>query len=189
MSWGGLTAMPIITNMIVFGYSKEHDTILEPAESCLCPVCKKGILKIRSRVRRHLRKEDTGEKKWYQVPVGKCSKPECGRMCRMLPASMVPFKHYEEEVISKVLDEKITEDSPVDFPSVQTMRRWIAWLTKNTDRIEGLFRAVGYQILGYSEELLFSTGSLLTQLRTKTKQWLKITIRLIYNSGHSLLPL
>ena len=181
--------MPIITNMIVFGYSKERDTILEPAESCLCPECKKGILKIRSRVRRHLRKEDTGEKKWYQVPVGKCSKPECGRMCRMLPESMAPYKHYEEAVISKVLDGIITEESPVDFPSIQTMRRWIAWLIKNIERIEGLFRAVGHRVLGYSEELLFSTVSLLEQLRADTDQWLKITIRLLYNSGHSLLPL
>ena len=181
--------MPIIANMIVFGYNKDGDTILEPAESCLCPECKTGILKIRSRVRRHIRKEDTGEKKWYQVPVGKCSKAGCGRMCRMLPETMAPYKHYEEEVISKVLDGKITEKSPVDFPSIQTMRRWIAWLIKNIDRIEGLFRSVGYRILGYSESLLFSTASLLDQLRTDTGQWLKITIRLVYNSGSSLLPL
>ena len=188
MSRGGLTTMPIITNMIIFGYNKDGDIILEPAEKCLCPACKKDTLKIRSRVRRHLRKEDTGEKRWYQVPVGKCSSPECGRMCRMLPETMAPYKHYEETAISKVLDGRITEESPVDFPSIQTMRRWITWLLKNTDRIEGLFRNVGYRVLGFSEELLFSTVSLLERLRTDTGQWLKITLRFVYNSGYALLP-
>ena len=144
---------------------------------------------MRSRVRRHLRKEDTGEKVWHQVPVGKCKKDDCGRMCRMLPETMVPFKHYEEVVISKVLDAKITEESPIEFPDIQTMKRWIAWLIKNIDRIEGLFRAIRYQVLGFSEELLFSTGSLLERLHRDMTEWLKITIRLIYNSGHCLLPL
>ena len=111
----------------------------------------------------------------------KCLCPECkkgikacGVMRRILPGFMVPYKHYEEEAITDVLDEVITEESPVDFPSVQTMRHWKAWLLFNLNRIEGIFRNIGYTVLCFSEELLFYTGSLLEQLRMRTDRWLTI---------------
>ena len=109
-------------------------------------------------------------------------------MRRLLPDFMVPNKHYEKEAIQDVLDEVITEESPVDYPSIQTMRRWIAWLAANAGRIEGLFRSVGYRILCFTEELLFSTGSLLAHLKHDTDEWFGITIRFIYNSGYRLMP-
>ena len=143
----------------------------------------------RSHVSRHIRKEDTGEKEWYQIPVVKCDHEGCNTMRRLLPDFMAPHKHYEEKAISDVLEEVITEESPVDYPSIQTMRRWIAWLALNADRIECILRSVGYRLLGFGEELLFYEGSLLEQLRTKTDQWLKIILRFVYNSGYSLIPL
>lgn len=109
-------------------------------------------------------------------------------MCRLLPDFMVPYKHYEAEAVSDVLDEVITEESPVDCPSIQTMRHWKVWLYFNKDRIEALFRGIGYRVLGFSEEFIFDTGCLLDQLRRKTDHWLMITIRFIYNSGYRLLP-
>ena len=172
--------MPIITRMIIFGYSKNGETILEPTETCLCPKCKQGVLNTRSRVRRHSRKEETGEKVWFLVPFGKCK--SCGRTCRMLPDSMVPYKHYEEYVITKALDEKYPGKT-VYLPSAQTRRRWAVWLTTNKERIEGLFRSVGYRVLNFNAELLFSTASLLEKLRRDTGHWLQVTIRFIYNSG------
>ena len=189
MSWDGYKTMPIIADMIVFGYNKNKESILEPSEPCLCPECKKGILKIRAHVRRHYRKEDSGEKIWQEISLGQCDRDECGRMCRILPPYMVPHKHYEEPVISKVLDGTITEETPIGFPSIQTMCYWIAWLNKNLSRMESLLRSIGYQVLGYGEELLFSTETLVEQLRRDTNQWLKIIIRAIYNSGYRLLPL
>ena len=110
-------------------------------------------------------------------------------MRRLLPDFMVPYKHYEEEAVSDVLDEVITEESPVDFPSVQTMRHWKAWLFFNRNRIESLFRGISYTVLGFSEELIFDESCLLDQLRQRTDSWLKITIRFVYNSGHNLLSL
>lgn len=177
--------MPIITNMTVFGYNKDGEAILEPTETCLCPKCRQGILNSRSRVRRHSRKEETGEKEWFLVPVGKCK--SCGRMCRMLPDSMVPYKHYEERVITKALDGKYPGKT-VYLPSAQTIRRWAVWLVTNRERIEGVFRSVGYRVLGFDEELLFCTASFLEKLRRDTGHWLQITVRFIYNSGHHLQP-
>ena len=49
------------------------------------------------------------------------------------------------EAVSDVLDEVITEESPVDCPSIQTMRHWKAWLYFNKARIESLFRGKGYR--------------------------------------------
>lgn len=100
----------------------------------------------------------------------------------MLPDSMVPYKHYEEYVITKALDEKYPGKT-VYLPSAQTIRRWAVWLTTNKERIEGLFRSVGYRVLNFNDELLFSTASLLEKLRRDTGHWLQVTIRFIYNSG------
>ena len=149
--------MPIITRMIIFGYSKNGETILEPTETCLCPKCKQGVLNTRSRVRRHSRKEETGEKVWFLVPVGKCKSLE-------QQGQKYPGK-------------------TVYLPSAQTIRRWAVWLTTNKERIEGLFRSVGYRVLNFNDELLFSTASLLEKLRRDTGHWLQVTIRFIYNSG------
>ena len=110
-------------------------------------------------------------------------------MRRLLPDFMVPYKHYEVEAITDVLDEVITDDPRFNYPSAQTMRRWLLWYLKNENRVEGIFRSVGYRMLGFGEELLFQTSSLLHELRFRTDDWLKITVRLIYNSGNYLLPL
>lgn len=181
--------MPIIAEYKIVGYNENKEPIIDSTEECLCPECKKGVLGYRSHVRRHIRKEDTGEKEWYWIPLGKCTNKACGVMRRILPDFMIPYKHYEEEAVIDVLDEVITEESPVDFPSVQTMLHWKAWLLFNRDRIEGIFRNMGYTVLGFSEDLLFDTGSLLGQLRRRTDRWLKITVRFVYNSGSYLLPL
>lgn len=181
--------MPIVTEYKISGYTENGEPIIESTEKCLCPECKRGVLKPRGHVRRHIRKEDSGEKKWYWIQVGQCNNPDCKAMRRLLTDFMVPCKHYEEEAITDVLEEVITEESPVDCPSIQTMRRWIAWLLFNKERIEGIFRNTGYKILGFDEEFLFSTKSLLEQLRLRTDQWFKIMIRIVYNNGQRLLPL
>lgn len=178
--------MPIISKYSVLGYSKNGEIIIDSDEECLCPKCKKGILKQRRRDRRHIKKEETGEKVWYLIPVGKCNDSSCGRQARLLTDFMVPYKHYEEQAISDVLDEVITEDSPVCCPSIFTMRRWLVWFTANLTRMENVLRSVGYRELGFSEELLFLKDSLVDQLRQRSGDWLRIAIRFIYNSGHHL---
>lgn len=181
--------MPIISNHTILGYSEKGEIIIDCYETCLCPECQKGILKYRCRTPRHIRKEDSGAKEWYLIPVAKCDNQSCGRRCRLLPDFMVPFKHYEQEAILDVLDEVITEEDSVDCPSAQTMRRWIAWLAANLERIEGVFRSIGCNVLEFSEDLLFSKVSLLEHLRQKSDQWLRTTVRFIYNSGYQLIPI
>lgn len=179
--------MPIITDMKLFGYSPDGEPIYEPIRPCLCPNCMKGILEIRAHVRRHYRKAGTGEKVWVRIPLGECNNKDCGRTCRILPDCMAPFKHFKVSIISAVLDGKLTEESPADFPSTQTMRRWAVWLTTNKERIEGLLRSIGYATLSYGEGFLFYTGSYLEDKRRATRKWLNQVIRSVYNAGHHLL--
>ncbi len=100
----------------------------------------------------------------------------------------MPNKHYDAEAITDVLDGVITPDSSLDYPCTQTMRRWMAWLLGNRETIEGVMRSAGYRILGFGEELLKSSGSLLSRLRQETDSWLSIIIQVIYNSGNRLEP-
>ena len=71
----------------------------------------------------------------------------------MLPDILTPFKHYNEETISGVLDGIVTpedEDSET-CPSEDTMIRWHHWFIINEFNIEGHIKSIGYRLLGFSE--------------------------------------
>lgn len=52
--------------------------------------------------------------------------------------------------------------------------------------IDGTLKSTGYQVLGFTEELLTSGVSLLSELRKDTCDWLRIILRFLYNSGSFL---
>ena len=101
------------------------------------------------------------------------------------------YKHYEAEVIACVLDEVILPEDldSEDYPSFNTMLRWLQWFRENLQRIEGYLRTAGYQILNLGEELLFTPDLLLNKIRNRCQNWLEHILRLIYNSGGFLTPI
>lgn len=107
----------------------------------------------------------------------------------MLPDILTPFKHYNEETISGVLDGIVTpedEDSET-CPSEDTMIRWHHWFIINEFNIEGHMKSIGYRLLGFSGELLETGISLLSHMRSSMPAaWLKTVMRYIYNSGNAL---
>ncbi len=109
----------------------------------------------------------------------------CNALHNELPDFLAPYKHYGSEVISGVLDGKVTSDDldSEDFPSGWTMKRWLNWFRLNQRNIEGQLKNVGYQVLQYCEDILYSTDSLLESLRYEHENWLEIILRIIYNSG------
>lgn len=112
-----------------------------------------------------------------------CSK--CDAYHNELPDCLVPYKHYDAEVISGVLDGIVCEkdlDSE-DFPSTSTMRRWIQWFNENQNRIEGYLRDAVLKVLDKGEDILYSTVSLLEFIRKNLSNWLEQILRTIYNSG------
>ena len=116
----------------------------------------------------------------------KCS--NCRSHHNDLPACLVPNKHYAAEVISGVIDGIVTasdEDSS-DYPSFETMRRWIRWFRKNHSSIEGYLRNIACSVIGLGEEVLFSRVLLLDSIRNRYINWLERILRLIYNCGGAL---
>ncbi len=106
----------------------------------------------------------------------------------MLPDFLVPFKHYQETVVVDAVDDRITPDRSDDRPSAQTVLRWKRWLFMNTMDIDGHLKSIGYRELGFTEGLLRSDVSLLSELRKRIPEgWLKEILRFIYNSGARLL--
>ena len=91
----------------------------------------------------------------------------CGRYHNELPDCLVPYKHYEAEAISGVIDGVVTSDDldSEDYPCVYTMLLWIRWFTGNLERIEGYLRSVAYELSDYDQEVLYSQVPLLESIR------------------------
>lgn len=83
-----------------------------------------GMLKHRDYVNRIV-KSKGGERKTIKIERMICSK--CGKLSRILPSYLSPFKHYEKDVIEGVREGFITPDTSgyEDFPSEITMKRWL----------------------------------------------------------------
>ena len=151
-------------------------------------MCKEGLLIFRDYCKRIVRNDD-GEKEAFHIPRHKCSNPRCGKVHRMLPDFMVPFKQYTEDVISDCVNNSSEQSQPCTGPSASTIDRWKRWISLNTPDIDGYLKSIGYRELGFSKELLNSSVSLLGKLmRCIPRGWLRTILRLIYNSGAYLVP-
>jgi len=133
-------------------------------------------------------KVEGGIKQFIQIERLKCE--QCHRLHNALPDILVPYKHYTTELISGVLDETVSSGDldDEDYPCEETMKRWHHWLIANQKYINGYMKSLGYRMLGFSEDLLNSKVSLLSQLRKSSEVWLETILRIIYNSGGYLIP-
>lgn len=88
-----------------------------------CPDCG-GELKHYDRVPR-LVKTKGGEKQWIKVKRVRCT--ECSKVHRDLPNYILPYKHYESDIISGVVNGIISTATLgfEDYPCEMTMKRWI----------------------------------------------------------------
>ena len=137
-----------------------------------------------------IRKRDGGERQFLRVERMKCTNGGCRRLHTALPDILTPYKHYETEMISGVIEADIDPKDPVneDYPCEATMNRWLWWFHKNKERIDGFAKIACHHFLGYSEEIFTSGFSLLNELQSSTTQWLEALLRSIYNSGGFLVP-
>lgn len=133
-------------------------------------------------------KGEGGTRKWLMIRRFRCSK--CMKLHNELPSVVLPYKHYDSEVISGVLEKVVTPDDldSEDYPCGATMLFWIQWLQKNLERIEGYLRAAAYELSAYDSRILHVGASLLASLQKSNRRWLEQVIRTIYNSGGSLVP-
>lgn len=151
-----------------------------------CPFCRADLSYRDSR--RRVSKLEGGVKRWLVIRRFRCR--SCQTLHTELPDCLAPYKHYQTEIISGVVDGVITQDDleSEDYPCLDTMRLWLAWFTQNLERMEGLLHKALYEVSGNIQELQYPSGSLLEKLRRTTSNWLEQVLRTIYNSGGFLVP-
>ena len=89
----------------------------------LCPHCN-NTLKYHDKVKRKLRTKH-GVSNYIYIRRFKCK--NCNSIHRELPENVLPYKHYELEIVKGVREGYITSDTIgfESFPSEETMKRWI----------------------------------------------------------------
>jgi len=88
----------------------------------VCPTCS-GKMTYYDSVRRIV-KTKYGAVRYAYIKRFKCS--ACGSIHRSIPDYILPYKHYETEVIMGVVEGLITSETLgyEDYPSEKTMERW-----------------------------------------------------------------
>lgn len=88
-------------------------------------LCKKCGTKLKhyDRVKKVV-KSKGGKKRYIWINRYIC--PVCGEIHRELPEDILPYKHYESEIIRGVIEGLIDENTYgfEDYPSSMTMHRW-----------------------------------------------------------------
>lgn len=141
--------------------------------------------------RRRIKREAGGKKTWLIINRLKCTNKECGKLHCELPDCLVPYKHYEVELIEDVIDGVRTSDDleTEDYPCEGTMNHWKWWMHHNEANINGQMRSMLHRLLDLSTEFLKSTDSLLEELRKRISHgWLSAVTRFIYNAGGRIEP-
>ena len=142
----------IIISDYTLVFKEDFGVFVESSEnSHICPVCQ-GTLRYRDS-RPRIRKKEGGTKEQLMIRRFRCQ--NCHAYHNELPDCLVPYKHYESEVIAGVLDEVILPDDldSEDYPSFSTMLRWLQWFRENLQRMEGYLRTAGYQILNLGKSV------------------------------------
>lgn len=179
----------IIISDYTVSYNEEEDIFVifvESSETSICPICGHPLT-FRDHVKRIAKGRD-GKVIWLRIRRLICNNDKCHSIHRELPDMLAPFKHFEADIIAGVLDGLITPETNgfQEHPSESTMKQWQQWLRINRLTIDGTLKSIGYQALGFTEELLTSGVSLLSKLREDTCDWLRIILRFVYNSGNFL---
>ena len=152
-----------------------------------CPYC--GVLlEFEDHVQRH-RKLAGGEKEWFLIERRSCP-AGCG-LHRVLPDFLAPYKHYDIDIITGVLNWTITPNILAfeDYPCERTMERWQAWIVLNLVFINAYLKSVGIRLFAMGIALAYAAADLVEELRNRNRHdWLRIIIRAVYNTGSSLEP-
>lgn len=76
-----------------------------------------------------------------------------------------------------------------DYPCEGTMKHWRWWLRMNEKNMEGQLRLAVHRVLDLDGKLLKAGASLLEEMKGRISPgWLKVSARVIYNSGGRIEP-
>lgn len=130
-------------------------------------------------------KHPGGDAEWRLIERRKCE--DCSTTHRILPDDQVPFKHYESELIEKVIDDVLTDDEVLeseDYPCDETKAGWREWGIYLMNNAEGQIRYAVHSILDYGDEFLYMKDSLLERIKGRIiRGWLSVTLKIMVNTG------
>ena len=150
----------------------------------MCPVCG-GKLEKKGWVTR-IEKKAGGGRETLLIEIRKCTNESCRKCHRLLPDELLPYKHYDAELIEAVIDGVASEEDEAleEGPSPVTMKRWQEWWERLRAEAEGRIRSAAYRILDLSEQFLGSRESLLERIKERIVEgWLAATMKVMCNSG------
>ena len=134
-------------------------------------------MKVHSTVLRHYRTED-GAKHWVRIRRLRCKK--CRKIHRQLPDTILPYKHYQAQVIEEVLDDAKPEPTG---PESSTLYRWKKWFSSAKGLLESRLVAMQTVKTGLFQSLL-RDETLLAERRKKGGGWLADIMRHTINAGY-----
>ena len=154
----------------------------------VCPKCG-SPLRLRDHKKRIWRK-DGGKTQWVAIGRYRCTNGDCHKLHNALPDFLLPYKHYDRELVEDVIEGVVYEEDPrrdAAYPSDTTMQRWRKWAEDNAADMEGQIRSAGARFLDLTDEFLKSAESLLEGLKKRVSPgWLAAVIKIVYNSGGRL---
>ena len=102
----------------------------------------------------------------------------CSKIHSELPNFIQPFKHYGSEVIEPVLDE-VSDQCPAEN---STIKRWLKWFDDSISYIECALTALKIEVSNNTINLM-NYSSIIDNMRSKGKGWLRRITQLLVNSG------
>lgn len=175
--------MVIISNYEIQLIEKSIYAVKSNEDMPKCPCCGSSLRYRDSRMR--VRMKEGGEKQYIRIRRLRCSNPECLRYHQELPDCIVPFKHYDSEVISGVLDGIVKEEDldTEDYPCAATMLRWLIWFQINIPEIEDYIQKSGCDLIKYKFKNHLTELCCLEKLQFVSNSWLETIVWIIYNNN------
>jgi hypothetical protein len=91
----------------------------------ICPVCKNEMFRY-DKVKR-IKRTKKGAIEWIDIFRLRCA--FCGIVRRDIPDTLIPFKHYESDIIFGMIDGTLSKNmlDYEDRPCEITVKRWKEW--------------------------------------------------------------
>jgi len=142
---------------------------------------------------KRVKKTAGGKKQWRLIEVRKCTNEGCHKKHRLIPDDQVPYKHYEEALIEKVIKDELTEEEMLkaeDYPCDETKKRWKVWAEQLKRNAEAHMRLLLIKLLNLTDLLYLEDVSLLSGIQERIPRgWLAAIIRVMVNfGGTGILP-
>lgn len=107
------------------------------------------------------------------------------RYFRVIPYTLMPFKHYVSDIVEDVITGKEDEDSlcVTDGPCEKTIVLWRQWFLLNRYKMEADLRRNFSKLYELEWRILSETKSLIDSLKECGKLWLPFLLSLLYALG------